>query len=42
MKKLKGKILERSFGAWGRGRSGVEFARRIRDEAEKREKRLGL
>ena len=42
MRMIRGKILERSFGAWGRGRSGVVFARKIRDEAEEREKKLGL
>ena len=42
MEKMKGKILERSFGSWGRGRSGVVFTRKIRDEAEEREKRLIL
>ncbi len=42
MKKIKGEILERSFGAWGSGKSGVEFTRKIRNESEEREKRLGL
>jgi len=42
MRMIKSKMLERSFGAWGKGKSGVEFVRKTRDEAEKREKRLGL
>ncbi|MBL7206681.1 MAG: AbrB/MazE/SpoVT family DNA-binding domain-containing protein [Candidatus Aenigmarchaeota archaeon] len=42
MKKIKSEILDRSFGVWGKGSSGVEFTRKIRDEAEEREKRLGI
>ncbi len=42
MKRLKGKIVERCFGSWKTTGSGVEFVRKIRDEAEKREKILGL
>ncbi|OGI16102.1 hypothetical protein A3K63_02425 [Candidatus Micrarchaeota archaeon RBG_16_49_10] len=38
MKKLEGKLIERSFGSWGKGKLGVEFSRKIRDEAEEREK----
>jgi AbrB family looped-hinge helix DNA binding protein len=42
MKKIKGKILDRCFGAWKSAGSGVSYARKIRDESEKREKELGL
>lgn len=43
MRRLKGDILEKSFGAWGKSKeSGVEYVRKIRDEEEKRLKRLGL
>ncbi|MBS3056146.1 MAG: AbrB/MazE/SpoVT family DNA-binding domain-containing protein [Candidatus Aenigmarchaeota archaeon] len=42
MKKIKGKLLERSFGAWKGGLSGVGYARKIRDEAESRERGLKL
>jgi len=42
MRRIRDRILERNFGAWGKGKSGVEFTREIRDEAEKRERRLGL
>lgn len=43
LKKMKRDVVERAFGAWGSSReSGVKYARKIRDEEEKRLKRLGL
>jgi len=42
MKKIKIDILKRCGGAWGKGISGVEWVRKVRDEAEERERRLGL
>lgn len=42
MRRIRDRIIERNFGAWGKGKSGVDFTREIRDEAEKREERLGL
>ena len=35
-------ILEKTFGSWGPGESGKDYVRKIRDESEKRRKRLGL
>ena len=42
MKKAKERIIEKCFGAWGSGISGVEYVKAIRRENEKRLKRLGL
>lgn len=42
LRKLKGRLIDRTFGSWGKGKSGLKYTREIRDEAEKREKRLGL
>ncbi|MBL7160633.1 MAG: AbrB/MazE/SpoVT family DNA-binding domain-containing protein [Candidatus Aenigmarchaeota archaeon] len=42
MKRIKGRIIERTFGSWKTKGSGVAYARKIRDEAEGREKRLGV
>ena len=41
-KKEKMDIVERSFGIWKMKESGKEYVRKIRDESEKRLKRLGL
>jgi len=41
-KKEKMNIIERSFGIWKMKESGKEYVRKIRDESEKRLKRLGL
>ena len=42
MKKYSRKIIEKSFGSWKTKGSGVEFVRKIRDESEKRFKRMKL
>ena len=43
IKKVKKDSLNRAFGAWGYSKeSGVVYTRKIRDEEEKRLKRLGL
>lgn len=42
MEKVKREIVEKIFGSWKTKGSGVSFARKIQDEAEKREKYLGL
>lgn len=42
MKKIKGKIIERTFGSWGTGKPGTAYVRKLRDDAEKREKHLGI
>lgn len=43
MKKLKRNAVKKAFGSWGTSKeSGVEYVRKIRDESEKRLKRLGL
>ena len=42
MKKIRTKLLERCFGAWKSRGSGISYARKIRDESEKREKELRL
>lgn len=35
-------IVEKSFGIWRMNESGKEYVRKLRDESEKRLKRLGL
>lgn len=35
-------IVDKTFGAWGRGPSGKEFVRKLRKESDERFKRLGL
>ncbi len=40
--KSKKSVVEEAFGIWGRGESGKEYVRRIREESEKRLKRMGL
>ncbi len=43
IKKIRKDAIERAFGAWGTSKeSGVEYVRKIRDEHERRLKRLGL
>ncbi len=42
MKRIKVDILKKCGGAWGKGIPGTEWVRKIRDEAEERERRLGL
>lgn len=42
MKKLQARIIEKTFGSWKTRGSGVVYTRKIRDEAERREKRLGV
>ena len=40
--KRKKSIVGMAFGAWGKGESGEEYVRKIRDQEEKRLKRMGL
>ena len=43
IKKVRKDALEKAFGAWGTSKeSGIEYVRKIRNEEEKRLKRLGL
>lgn len=43
IKKIRKDALEKAFGAWGASKeSGVAYVKRIRNEEEKRLKRLGL
>ena len=42
LRKLDEDIIEKCFGAWKTKGSGVAYVRRLRKEAERREKRLGL
>ena len=40
--KRREEILKTTFGSWGPGESGKDYVRKIRDESEKRRKRLGI
>lgn len=40
--KARKSIVEAAFGIWGKGESGKEYVRKIRDEEEKRLKKMGL
>ncbi len=42
MRKLKGKVIEKCFGLWGPGLSGIEYIKSIRRGWDKRLKRMNV
>ncbi len=42
MRKLRGKIIEKCFGLWSPGSSGVEYVKSIRSGWDKRLKKMNL
>lgn len=40
--KMRKSVVEMAFGIWGKGESGREYVRKIRNEEEKRLQKMGL